>query len=187
MKKRVLVMLAEGFEDVEALAPIDVLNRVGVDVTVAALEPGPVNAAYGNTIVPDISVDEVGEELYDGVLLPGGVYNANSLAGSPRVLELIQRHYKEKKLVAAICASPGTVLGEAAGILKGHRSASAPGFEGKVRAAGAEFTDEEVTVDGHVITGRGPGAALLFGLKLAEHLVGREEPEKLARLWRIDL
>ena len=179
-------MLAEGFEDVEAIAPIDVLNRAGVEVTVASLKPGPVNAAYGNTIVPDLSVGEVGNDLYDGVVLPGGVYNANSLAGSPKVLEVVKRHYEAEKLVAAICASPGTVLAEAAGILKGHRSASAPGFEDKVKAGGADFTDEEVTVDGHVITGRGPGAALLFGLRLAEYLVGRETPEKLAKLWRIE-
>lgn len=187
MKKRVLVVLAEGFEDVEAIAPIDVLNRVGVEVTVAGLKAGPVNAAYGNTIVPDTSVTDVADELYDGIVLPGGVYNANSLAGSPEVLALVRRHYEAKKLVAAICASPGTVLGEAAGVLKGHRAASAPGFEDKVKAAGAEFTDENVTVDGNVITGRGPGAALQFGLRLAEYLVGRTEPEKLARLWRIDL
>jgi len=166
---------------------IDVLNRVGVAVTVAGLEAGTVNAAYGITIVPDISIDEVGVELYDGIILPGGVYNANSLAASPEVLNLVRRHYEGKKLVAAICASPGTVLAEAAGILKGHRSASAPGFEDKLTAAGAEFSDDEVTVDGNLITGRGPGAALLFGLRLAEYLVGREEPEKLARLWRIDL
>ena len=109
------------------------------------------------------------------------------MAGSLEVLALVRRHYEEKKLVAAICASPGTVLAEAAGILKGHRSTSAPGFEDKVKAAGAEFTDEEVTVDDNVITGRGPGAALLFGLRLAEYLVGPAEPEKLARLWRIGL
>jgi len=180
-------MLAEGFEDVEAIAPIDVLNRVGVEVTVAGLMPGPVNAAYGNTIVPDKTVQELENDLYDGVVLPGGVYNANSLAGSPEVLAIIRRHYEAGRLVAALCASPGTVLAEAAGILKGHRSASAPGFEDKVRAGGAEFTDEEVTVDGHVITGRGPGAALLFGLKVAEYLVGREAPKELARLWRIEL
>jgi len=187
MKKRVLVVLAEGFEDVEAVAPIDVLNRAGVEVTVAGLKPGPVNAAYGNTIVPDLSVAEVGSELYDGIVLPGGVYNADSLAASPEVLSLVKRHYEAKKLVAAICASPGTVLAEAAGILKGHRAASAPGFEDKVKAAGAEFTDEEVTVDGHVITARGPGAALRFGLKLAGYLTGPETSEKLAGLWRIDL
>ncbi len=187
MKKRVLVVLAEGFEDVEATAPIDVLNRVGVEVTIASLFSGPVNAAYGNTIMPDTTVAEVVDEVFDGIVLPGGVYNANSLAGSSEVLTLVRRHYEEKRLVAAICASPGTVLAEAAGILKGHRSASAPGFEDKVKAAGAEFTDEEVTVDGHVITGRGPGAALLFGLRLAEYLVGRSKPEELARLWRIDL
>lgn len=182
-----MVMLAEGFEDVEAVAPIDVLNRVGVEVTIASLVSGPVNAAYGNTIVPDTTVSEVGSTLYNGIVLPGGVYNANSLAASPEVLDIVRRHYESKKLVAAICASPGTVLAEAAGVLEGHRSTSAPGFEDKVTAGGAQFTDDEVTVDGHVITGRGPGAALLFGLRLAEYLVGREEPEKLARLWRIDL
>lgn len=180
-------MLAEGFEDVEAVSPIDVLNRVGVEVTVASLTSGSVNGAYGNTVVPDLTVAEVGQTMYDGIVLPGGVYNANSLAGSAEVLEIVRKHSEAGKLVAAICASPGTVLAEAAGILNGHRSTSAPGFEDKVRAGGAEFTDEEVTVDGHLITARGPGAALRFGLKLAEYLVGREEPEKLARLWRIDL
>ncbi len=119
MPKSALVILAEGFEDIEAVAPIDVLTRAGIAVTVAGITPGPVKAAYGTTILPTCDFDKARTSEYDALVFPGAVGNAEALAADFRVVELIRRYNTLGKLVAAICASPSHVLGEAAGILKG--------------------------------------------------------------------
>ena len=184
MSKRVLVLLADGFEDMEAVAPVDVLTRVGVEVTIAALKDGPVKAAYGTTIVPHTVVDEI-EGLYDGLVLPGGMENAESLAEHPKVIELVKKHNRAGKMVAAICASPGCILAEKAKILNGKKATGHPDFREKLVSGGAEVTDRLVTADGNIITGMGPGAALLFALKLAEYLTGKEAVDELVERWRI--
>lgn len=184
MSKRVLLVLAEGFEDIEAVAPIDILTRAGVAVTVAGLTPGPVKAAYGTTIMPDTTIEAV-ESLYDGVIFPGGRRNAAALAAHPRVVELARRHFAEHRLVAAICAAPSHVLAEAAGILRGKHATGDPAFNDRLAAAGAIVTDELVTVEENIITGMGPGAALPFGLALAEYLAGRAVADGFAAKWRL--
>ena len=184
MAKRVLVVMADGCEDVEAVAAIDVLNRVGVNVTIAGLSEGPVKAAYGNTIGVDISLDET-DDLYDGIVFPGGTKNAQALAANPRVVELTKRHFKEGRMVAAICASPSLVLAEAAGVVRDRRATGDPGFNEKLAAGGAKLTDEAVTVDGNLITAMGPGAALRFGLAMAEYLGHKDKAQELAKKWRI--
>jgi 4-methyl-5(b-hydroxyethyl)-thiazole monophosphate biosynthesis len=184
MAKRVLVVLSEGFEDIEAVSVIDVLNRCGVEVTVASLRPGPVEGAYGTTLAPDLSIDEV-EGEFDGIAFPGGKKNAQNLAAHPKVIELIRNHNRENRLVAAICAAPGHVLAEAAGILKGRDATGDPVFNDKLAAGGAIITDAAVTSHGNIITGMGPGAALEFALRLAEYLVGPELPATFAEKWRM--
>ncbi len=185
MAKRVLLMLAEGFEDIEAIAPIDVLTRCGVEVTVASLRPGPVPAAYGTTIMPDTEISKTDRGLYDGIIMPGGTKNAVALAADTRVIELVRRHNDAARLVGAICASPSHVLGEAAGILKGIKATGDPGFNARLAAAGAVVQPVPVVVDGHIITGRGPGAALLWGLMLAEYLEGKKVADSWATRWQI--
>lgn len=184
MSKKALIIMADGFEDIEAVAPIDVLNRVGVEVTIAGLQNRPIKAAYGIIIVPQMGIDGV-EGLFDCVILPGGRKNAESLADSPTVIEKIRRHHDSGKLVAAICAAPSHVLGEAAGILKGKRATGDPGFDDRLAAAGAIVTKEQVTVDGNIVTGNGPGAAMLFALMLAERLAGKEIADQFAAKWTI--
>ena len=184
MKKTALVVLTKGFEDVEAVAPIDVLTRAGVEVTIASLYPGPVAAAYGSTLVPQTTVDKV-NALFDAIVIPGGMANAEALAANRDVIELIIRHHAAGKLVAAICASSALVLGEAAGLLKGKRATGSPGSEDRLTACGATVTGVHVTVDGNIITGMGPGAALGFGLQIAEYLFGPQLPDDLAARWRI--
>lgn len=182
MDKRVLLVMADGCEDIETVAPIDVLTRAGVKLTVASLREGPVAAAYGTRLLPDTTVDKV-DLLYDGIVFPGGRRNAELLAANPKVIELARRHNTEGKLVAAICAAPSHVLGEAAGILKGRKATGDPAFNDRLAASGAHVTDELVTVDGHVITGMGPGAALPFALMLVEYLVGRQITDSFASKW----
>ncbi|MCM2271744.1 MAG: DJ-1/PfpI family protein [candidate division Zixibacteria bacterium] len=185
MSKRVLMILAEGFEDVEAIAPIDVLNRAGVEVTIVSLVMGPVKAAYGTTIVPHKSIDQIDDTLYDGVIFPGGRRNAQALAAHPRVREIAIRHYRAGKMVAAICAAPSHVLGEACDLLRGRRATGDPSFNDKLSASGALITDELVTVDGNIVTGMGPGAAMPFALRLAEYLSGKAVADEFAAKWRI--
>ena len=184
MSRTALIILANGFEDVEAVAPIDVLNRVGVEVTVASLDRGPVQAAYGTTLVADTTIDQV-DRLYDAIVLPGGTANAQHLAAHPKVKQIILDHLQSDRIVAAICASPSHVLGEAAGILKGRKATGDPGFRDKLAASGAIVTDEPVTVDGKIITATGPGTALPFALRLAAELAGRAEADVFAARWQV--
>ena len=183
--KRALLLLAEGFEDIEAVTPVDILTRAGVDVTVASLEKGPVKGAYGNTLIADTTIDKIGG-LYDCLILPGGLKNAQLLASQGAVIELVKSHFDALKLVAAICASPGFVLAEAAGILAGRKATGDPNLSDMIISGGAEYTDQPVTVDGNIITGMGPGAAMPFALKLAEYLAGREIARSMVQRWRIE-
>lgn len=184
MQKTALVILSKGFEDVEAVAPIDVLTRAGVAVTIASTAPGPAAAAYGLTLVPHTTVDQI-TDLFDAIVIPGGMVNAETLAANRTVIDLIKKHHAAGKIVAAICASSALVLGEAAGLLKGKKATGSPGSENRLTASGATVTGVHVTVDGNIITGMGPGAALPFGLQIAEYLIGRELPDDLAARWRI--
>jgi 4-methyl-5(b-hydroxyethyl)-thiazole monophosphate biosynthesis len=184
MAKRALIIISEGFEDIEGIAPVDILYRAGVEVTVAGLRDGPVKAAYGNTVFTHTTVDNI-EGLYDAIILPGGAKNADNLASNARVIELIKQHHESGKLVAAICASSGRVLAEEARILDGKKATGFPGYKDKIADGGATYTDEPVTVDGNLITGMGPGAAMLFGLQICEYLVSKEIADELAEKWRI--
>jgi 4-methyl-5(b-hydroxyethyl)-thiazole monophosphate biosynthesis len=185
MNKKALLLLAEGFEDIEAVTPVDILTRAGVDVTVASLEDGPVEGAYGNTLVAGSTIDKIGG-LYDCLILPGGLKNAQILASQGAVIELVKSHFDAGKLVAAICAAPAFVLAEAAGILAGRKATGDPNLSDMIISGGAEFTDQTVTVDGNIITAMGPGAALPFALKLAEYLAGKDVALSLAKRWRIE-
>jgi 4-methyl-5(b-hydroxyethyl)-thiazole monophosphate biosynthesis len=186
MKKKVLVVLADGFEDIEAVTPIDMLTRAGVEVTIAGLKGGPVKAAYGTTIVPHTTIEQI-NGLYDGIVLPGGADNAESLAAHPKVIDLVRKHHEAGKLVGAICASPGQVLAEAAGILRAKNATGAPlpEYNERLAAGGAQLTDQPVTVDGNIVTAMGPGAALQFGLTLAEYLTDRATVDGFAKKWRV--
>jgi len=185
MIKSALVVVAEGFEDIEAVAPVDLMTRAGIAVTVAGIRPGSVKAAYGTTIVPDCDVNQLQDSAFDAVVFPGAVQNAESLAGDPQIVALVRQYNSSGKLVAAICASPSHLLGEAAGILKGKRATGHPEFHDRLAATGAIVTDDDVTVDGNIITGRGPGAALHFALRIVEYLAGRETADIYAVRWRM--
>ena len=185
MKKKILLVLSEGFEDFEAVTVIDILTRAGVEVIVAGLVEGSVQAAYGTIILPQTTIEKV-DENFDGIVFPGGRKNAQNLALNSRVVELIKKFNSSGKMVAAICAAPSHVLGEAAGILRSKRSTGDPAFNDKLGAAGAIITNQAVTIDGNIITGMGPGAAMEFAFKLVEYLTGREIIDELKHKWRLD-
>ncbi|MBQ7470965.1 MAG: DJ-1/PfpI family protein [Prevotella sp.] len=155
------VFFADGFEDIEALAPVDILRRGGVAVTTVSINNGrEVESAHGVTIMADTTFDEAGDfSDADILMLPGGMPGAANLDMHEGVKDALLRQSEQGKLIGAICAAP-FILGHL-GVLNGIKATCYPGFEGHLD--GAEYTADIVTVDGQFITGRGPGAAMPYG------------------------
>jgi len=172
MSKTVLVLLAEGCEELEAITIIDLLRRAKIEVTVAGLDGKPVTASRGTRIIPDCSLDKALERKYDMVALPGGLPGADNLAADPRVMALLQEMAQTGKFTCAICAAP-VVLAKA-GLLAGKRATSYPGCIEALNRADVNSTGEAVVRDGTIITSRGPGTAMDFALELIEALLDRE-------------
>ena len=168
---RVLVPLAPGFEELEAISITNILRRAGIDVLTAGLEPGAVRASRGTVVMPDTSLDQVLHEDFDLVVLPGGQPGADNLRDDPRVLHILQRTYAEGRLVGAICAAP-KVLAHA-GLLNGRRATHYPGALSAEELSGVTDSSAAVELDERVITSRGPGTAMDFALALVELLLGQ--------------
>ncbi len=166
--KRVLVPLAEGFEELEAVTIIDMLRRAGIEVVVAALAENPVTGSHGIALSADATLDDVSGQEFDLIALPGGMPGAANLRDDPRIGGIIRRLHEGGRHVAAICAAPMVLA--AAGVLEGRRATCFPGFLD--RTADLILVDEPVVVDGRVITSRGPGTALDFALELVAQLLG---------------
>jgi 4-methyl-5(b-hydroxyethyl)-thiazole monophosphate biosynthesis len=179
--KRVVVPLAEGFEELEAVTIIDILRRAGIDVVVASLAGSPVTGAHGIRLAADTPLGALAEQDFDMIALPGGMPGAEHLKKDARIAEIVRRLHAAGRPVAAICAAPMVLA--AAGVLDGLRATSYPGF--LADAPGATVVGDAVVIDGGVITSRGAGTALDFALALVEELVGREARQAIeARLER---
>lgn len=174
---RVLVPLADGCEELEAVTLIDLLRRAGAEVVVAALAGRAAVGAHGIGIAADASLDAVAAAEFDLVVLPGGEPGATHLKDDPRVLALLKRHAAAGKWVAAICAAPKVLA--AAGLLNGKLATSYPGYLDKDPAPGMRYVEQPVVVDGHIVTSRGPGTAMDFALVLIEQLLGRSARDKV--------
>lgn len=167
---RVLVPLARGCEELEAVTVIDLLRRAGIEVVTAGLDEGVVEASRGVKLVPDTTLEEALDQEFDMVVLPGGGPGAKRLAGDQRVTQLLKRLAESEKFTAAICAAPMVLAG--AGLLRERRATSFPGaLDGLDH--GARYVEESVVQDGTVVTSRGPGTAMDFALHLIELLAGR--------------
>jgi len=173
--KRVLVPLAEGFEELEAVTVIDILRRAGVEVVVASLAGSLVTGSHGIRLAADTPLAALVEQDFDMIALPGGMPGAEHLRKDPRVADIARRLAANGRPVAAICAAPMVLA--AAGLLDGRRATSYPGY--LAQAAKTTVTDEAVVVDGGVITSRGPGTALDFALQLVETLEGAAARERV--------
>jgi protein deglycase len=167
---RVLVPLAAGFEEIEAVTVIDLLRRAGIEVVAASLARGPVTGSHGISLEPDAELDAVLDQEFDMIVLPGGLPGATGLAEDARVLELLRRQAGARRHTAAICAAPGVLA--KAGLLTGKRATSFPGFLAADSAPGIVLLDDPVVIDGGIITSRGPGTAMDFALALIERLAG---------------
>lgn len=165
---RVLVPLADGCEELEAVTIINLLRRAGIDVVTAGLKPGVVKASRGVQLVPDMTLDEALRDDYDMVVLPGGMPGATHLKNDARLIQLLKQMAAAGKYTAAICAAP-MVLAEA-GVLEGRRATSYPGSLDGI--PGVTLSTDAVVQDGTVLTSRGPGTAMDFALTLVEVLTG---------------
>ncbi|MDA8094332.1 MAG: DJ-1/PfpI family protein [Betaproteobacteria bacterium] len=169
---RVLVPLASGFEDLEAVTIVDVLRRAGIEVVTAGLQPGLVEGSRKTRVQPDTLIDDVLEQEFDMIALPGGMPGAKNLRDDVRIQSLLGRMARDGRYTAAICAAPIALA--QAGVLDGKRVTSFPGFLDRVPIPGGRYVEEAVVVDGKVVTSRGPGTAMDFALELVRLLVGTE-------------
>jgi 4-methyl-5(b-hydroxyethyl)-thiazole monophosphate biosynthesis len=182
---KALVILAEGFEELEAAAPITILRRAGVDVTVAGLKDQPIRGSRGITFVPDAQLEWVADQVFDLVVLPGGMPGTLNLRNSRLVTHVVRAAEQRGALVAAICAAP-IVLG-AMGLLKGRRATSHASVRAELSVANAELvSDRAVVVDGRIVTSQGAGTAVEFGLALVQLLLGDAKAAEVAHGMMLD-
>lgn len=197
---RVLVPLAEGFEEIEAVTVIDLLRRAGIEVCIArvapagapeaAPDPGPasgsanlVTGSHGIAVQADVCLAELDDAGFDMVVLPGGMPGAAHLKADSRVIDMLRGASARGAYVAAICAAP-SVLAHA-GLLDGRAATSFPGFLDVQSAPGVQLSTAPVVIDGRIVTSRGPGTAIDFALTLIELLAGSQiRGETEARLQR---
>lgn len=166
--KTVLVLFAEGSEELEAVTVVDILRRAGVAVTLAGLTQGALHGSRGTAILPDATLDAVLEQSFDMIVLPGGQPGTRHLNADSRVLQLVRRMAEQQKYVAAICAAPMVLA--TAGLLDDKQATCYPAsLDGFPRV---QLKQAAVVEDGKIITSRGPGTAMDFALLLAERLTG---------------
>ena len=174
--KNIFVFLADGFEEIEALTPIDVLRRAGLAVqTVSVMDEQMVAGAHGVPVLADKMFADICLEDAEMILLPGGLPGATNLDAHEGLGQMILDFAKEEKRLAAICAAP-LVLGNR-GLLQGKKATCYPGFETYLQ--GAEYTAALVEKDGNIITGKGPGAAMEFAFAIVEKYCGIDKVNEL--------
>lgn len=177
---RILVPLAAGFEEIEAITIIDVSRRAGLEVVVAGLVPGACVGSRGIVVVPDVTLESVASGDFAAVVLPGGGPGTKALRADPRVIELVRRQDTKKGWIAAICAAP-TVLSDA-GVLVGRKATAHPAVRDELRSQGIDVRERErVCVVDHVITSQGPGTAMEFTYAIVERLLGPAKVDELER------
>lgn len=171
----VLVPLAQGCEELEAVTLIDLFRRAGITVLVAGLEAGPVTASRGVVLLPETTLDAVLDQDFDLVVLPGGLGGAQRLEADQRIAALLQRMTAQGRYVAAICAAPKVLV--SAGLVGGREVTAYPGvLDGQ---PGIKLSSAAVVRDGTFITSRGPGTAMDFALTLIELLCGRTKRDEV--------
>ncbi len=177
--KKVLVPLAPGFEEIEAVTVIDILRRAGVDVVVAGTQPGPIEASRKTRHVPDCSLDDVHAENFDMIVLPGGQPGTNNLRSDPRIHRILETLQANNRRIAAICAAPSVL--SACGILKGRTATSHPSVRAEVAAGAKDVSDQRVVIDGPIVTSQAAGTAMEFAFALVEILCGADKAAEVNR------
>jgi 4-methyl-5(b-hydroxyethyl)-thiazole monophosphate biosynthesis len=173
---KILMPLTEGFEEIEAIAVIDILRRAEIEVVVAGLKDGLVEGAHKIKVLPDISLEKTDSGDFDGVILPGGYPGYVNLGKDERILNIVREMDKAGKYVAAICCAPYVLI--KAGVLQGRKATVSPSGKKEVSVS-AQYCEDRVVVDRKLITSQSPGTAVEFALKLVEVLAGEEAMKKV--------
>lgn len=173
----VLIPLAQGCEELEAVTLIDLLRRAGVNVITAGLDEHPITASRGVVLIADTTLDEALTHDYDMIILPGGMPGADHLEQNQRIRDALIKQVAQGKYVAAICAAPKVLA--TAGLLNGLHATSYPGFLDKMAIEGMHYLDDMVVHDGNIITSRGPGTAMDFALYLIDILMGEPKRDEI--------
>jgi 4-methyl-5(b-hydroxyethyl)-thiazole monophosphate biosynthesis len=173
---RILMPLTEGFEEIEAVAVIDILRRAEIEVVVAGLKEGLVEGAHKVKVLPDTSLEKIDSGDFDGVILPGGYPGYVNLGNDERILNIVREMDKAGKYVAAICCAPYVLI--KAGVLQGRKATVSPSGKKEVSVS-AQYCEDRVVVDEKLITSQSPGTAVEFALKLVEVLAGEEAMKKV--------
>ena len=174
---KVLVLVADGTEEMEAVVVIDTLRRAKWEVTVAGLKEGPITASRGLKLLPDAVLDKVQAGAFDILVVPGGGRGVENMAKEARVLETIRGFHKAGKMIAAICAGP--LVLQAAGILDGRTVTSHPDVEARITKA--TRIDQDVVIDGHLVTSQGAGTSLKFALAIVSKVAGKKLADTVAK------
>jgi DJ-1 family protein len=179
MKKRMLVPLAEGFEEMEAVILVDVLRRAGIEVVLAGIAgAGPVLGSRGITVVADVDWESASGEPFDAIALPGGLGGTLAMRDDERVVAAVRAFHDSGRTTAALCAAPLVFV--RAGLAKGRILTGHPSVHAELTAAGATVKGARVVRDGVLLTSQGPGTAMEFALALAADLVGQEAADEVS-------
>lgn len=166
------VLFAPGFEEIEGLTVVDLLRRANIETMMVGVEEKEITAAHDVTIKTDLTLDQLRISEFDALILPGGSPGFLHLQENKTVLSMIRNAFDEKKIVAAICASP-SVLAKA-GILTNKKATIYPGMEEEIKKGGGTVVDDLVVVDDTIVTSKGPATTMLFALKLIEILKDKQ-------------
>lgn len=173
---KVLIPLATGFEEIEALSIVDILRRAEIEVVVAGLIPGPVSGAHNITVVPDAIIESINAGVFDMIVLPGGQPGTDNLNADPRIHALLKEFAAKNKLIGAICAAP--IVLAAAGVLNGKKATCYPTYID--RLTGGIYENDSVVCDGTIITSQGAGTAISFGLALVARLTSQATADSIS-------
>lgn len=176
---KTIILMADGFEEIEAITVVDILKRAELDVSMLTINDFHASlGAHGIEVVADYTLEEFAEAglSYDALIVPGGMEGVENLAGNDTILDLVRNANKDNKLVAAICAGP--LVLEKAGILDSRKLTVYPGLEDKLSG---EIIDSKVVVDGNMITSKGPSTAMDFALELVEYLTNKNTRTELEK------
>jgi protease I len=183
--KKVAILAADGFEEVELTKPRKALDDAGARTTVVSVKSGKIqgmnHADKGETVAVDMTLDDANPEDFDALLIPGGLMNPDTLRSTKEALEFVQHFFREGKPVAAICHAPWVLID--AGVVRGRRLTSWPAIKSDVRNAGGNWVDEEVVVDNGLVTSRKPDDIPAFNEKMIEEFCeGRHPPKSAAAI-----
>lgn len=182
--KKAVVLLAEGFEDIEALTPVDILRRGKVECTICSIDDELYKTSSRNTTIKaDESIKNIDVDEYDAVILPGGLPGAANLRDNENVIKLVREFNSKNKIVSAICAAP--IVLKQAGIIEGKAVTSNPNFKNEFEAE--NYKEDFVVKDGNIITSRGAGMSIYFAFKILESLTDEETVKKVEKSTLFDL